>query len=465
MAIDFSGNSGTILARLGRAGAVIKNQDAYLASQNTALATALAAQLASEPDVQAIVGSGYLGVLSSAGSAAGSLMQQLAAAVANRTVYRDSPRVNQTLSSANTLASLKEIIRQMKAQGQTVRAGTVAATPTAFVGSGDAVLNGSVVRPFDGATLENSFAETVNVVCTRDSYAGSATAGNETLQASGAGSVSDVFAWNWPGGSNCQPSITCIDGSKNNSSGNKLTNSGWDTFTANVPNNWSVVSGVAGTNFQQNTGITYDGASSLQIIGDGTTNFRIRQVFGDSTTGTAGTLAALSQHSFAGWLRRDGTVPGAGTLKVSLTDGSGVVVKDAGGTDNSFTIPLTGLSTSWAASKGQFRLPLVLPTTLYLDLQLSVALTAGRSVYLDRFGLGPMSQLYTGGPFLASHSGASPLVAGDLAQLVVTNGRGAAGTLSTWQTLFFRLYNSDFVANELLLPSSIVPSITDSLIN
>lgn len=461
MALDFTGNSQTLLARLGRCGAVVNNLTANQATQKVALGTDLTGQLAADPDVQAIVGQAYLSALSSLGGGLGSLMTTTAQAVVSRAVFNDNPRLGQTLTDVALLGSLQEIIRQMKAQGQTVLAQAITATVGNF--TGNAVLNVSTRRPFDGAVLENTLAETLNCQVTNDSYAGSATAGNETITANGAGAVGDPFAWNWPGGSNSSNAVNLIDGSKDNTSGNELVNSGWDAFVANVPSNWAVVTGVAGTDFLANTGVTYDGVSSLQIVGNGAANVRLRQQF-NSTSGTTTSLSDLSQHSFCGWLLRDGVAPGAGTLRIALTDAAGTVIKDAAGADNSLVIDLTALTTTWTPYKATFRLPLILPSAIYLDVAVTAGLTAGRSVFLDRFGMGPMTQLYTSGPFLAGHSGSVPLTIGDLAQVLVGNGRGAAGTLNTWQTVFSRLFFGEVFNNELLLPSAAVPTVSDALL-
>lgn len=467
--LDFGSSTGALFPRLGKLGAVIANLRSNQNTQYTAMtsqATGIVGQLNGEPDVQAIVGQGYLGALSSLGGSVGSLMQSAAAAVVNRMVYRDNPRVAQTLTSADTLASLQEIIRQMKAQGATVRAQTVTATVTDFgTATGTrAVLNCSTKRPYDGATLENAYSETVNVRCTADSYTGGATEGNEQLTLYGAGQQTDPFAFDWPQGSGQQTQINAIDGAVSNGSNNLLTNSGWDAWTSGIPDNWELVTGTAGTDFVQDTGVVFGGDASIRIVGDGATLTEWRQLFNDSTAGSSDTLAPLSQYSFCAWLQRDGIPSGAGTLEISLEDENGNTVADAAGVSNAFTVDLTALPTLFAPYKGVFRTPLVLPTSIYLRFRLTVALDAGREIWIDKAGLGSMVQLYTSGPFFASHSGSTPLQANDVAQVSISNGRGAAGTLDTWQTLFGRLFPNEVYSNELLLPSAASPSISDSLI-
>lgn len=461
MAINLGYGDGLLFKILGKVAAVIKNQGSNVTTQNAAMSSVtsgIVGQLAAEPDVQAIIGSGYLGALSSLGGSVGPLMQQVATAALNRVVYRDVPRAGQTLTTTQTLACLQELIRQMRDAGASVRACTITTTPGSFSGGGDARFNLSAKRPSDGATLENTFSEILTALCVADSYVGGATSGNESIRITGGGAEPDVFGSAWPSGSGCDQSVNCIDGSADNSSGNLLTNSGWESWSSGVPVGWEAVTG--GALISQSGGISYDGLYSLQLTGDGTTQLRLRQLFG---TGTPGTLLPLAQCSFCGWARRDGTVPGAGVLKVSLKDVNGGVIKDAALVDNSVIQALTALTTDWVPFVASFRTPLILPDAYYLEIETTTALSAGRSVYLDRFGLGAMNQLYIHGPFAAVHSGATPLRADARATATVVNGRGAGGTLDTWQTGLYRLF-LDVQSNELLFPSSASNTIDDAWI-
>lgn len=464
MAISFGSAPGDLFAALGKVAALLKNARTNQDLQHTALtsqATGVVGQLNDEPDVQAIAGAGYVGALDSIGSSVGALAAQVADAIANRYVYRDLPRVNQTLTQSDTLQSLQEIVRQMKEQGASVRACAVTAGAATFSGKGNGVLVVSTKRPFDGRTLENAFTETAKVVCTADGYVGGATAGRETFEVRGAGRRDDVFAFDWPQGSGATATLTAIDNSQDSAGGSSLTNGGFDDWTDGLPDNWDVTEGEALVT--QDTGVLYGGGSSLAFTGDGSTNLKIRQVFGDGTLGTASTLSALTQHSVALWLQRDGVLSSAGTLRVSLADSGGTVVKDADGQDNSFEVDLTGLPTLFQAHTGVFRLPLIVPDELYIQIETTAPYDNGRTFYIDHAGLAEMTQHYTGGPYYNVHSGHEPFQVNDLFLETITNGRGAGGTLDTFQTAFYRLF-PDAASEELLLPSGSSPSILDALI-
>lgn len=464
--LSFASAPGNLFNALGKCALLIKQAASFQASQNTnftSLSAGLFGQLTSQPDIAALVGSTYISSLNAAGDAAGNPAQQIAQQIINRLVYQDTPQPNQNLTTLNVLASINEVILQMKSQNASILAMTIGATPSALTGTGNGILVASTKRPVDGLVLENSFAETITVTCSSDSYVGGATAGNESFVANGAGAEPDLFAFDWPLGSGSTQSLSAIDGSKDNSSGNLLTNSGFETWTSNVPDKWSLEVGTAGTNIQQQSSILYQGSSSLQLVGDGSTLTALSQTF-NSSTGTAGTLSPLSQYAVNLFMRRDGTAAAAGTLVVELVNSGGAVINDANGVANSFNIDLTTLSTNWTAFNLPIRTPLIMPSAYKLRWRLSTALSSGRSVYMDKVAFGPMTQIYVGGPFLAVFSGSNNFIAGDYFTCAVTNSRGAAGTLSTWQTALFRLLAPFSVQNEILWPSSSSPTISDSLI-
>lgn len=469
MSLDFGTTQGAIFPALGKMGAVIANLDAHLDTQYTAMSsqtTGAVGQLANEPDVQAIIGGGFLAALGSIGSGVGPLMQQAAANYMARLVYRDNPRQGQTLTSFDTLSVIQEVIRQMGLQAATVRAHTLTITPGTFSnpsGGGNGVLVGSVKRPFDGRVLENAFAETLNVYVTTDSFVGGASEGNEGLQIVGGSQEPDPFAFDWPLGSGSSTGINAVDGSVSNGTGNLLTNSGWENWTTGLPDNWVVAGGATGVDFQQNTGITYDGLSSLQLLGGTMALVDFRQTFGDSSAGSADSLVPLAQYALNLWMRRGGTAV-TGNLTFTLEDDSGVVINDAAGVANSAAFNLASLTTSWQSFTAVFRTPLVLPDSYRIRFRPSANNSLGDSVYIDRMALAPMNQLYVSGPYVASFSGSVPFRIGDVAQIVVTNSRGSGGTLTTWQTLLSRLFFDTIYTNEIIFPSSGAPSVGDNLI-
>lgn len=471
--ISFSSAVGNLFNRLGRLGKVIDTLRSYQGSQLTNFTdttVGVVAQFNSESDIQALMGAQYITQLGTP-AAVGQLMVSIAGSSISRAVYRDNPLFGQTLQTVTVSAALQEVIRQMGVQGATIPAITVTAIPRPsltpsnpfFNGTGNGIVVMSTKRASDGATQANAFSETLTLVCSQDSYIGNATPGNERFALTGVGSVSSAFAFNWPGGSNASTSLSAIDGNTSNGSGNFLTNSGFEAFTANLPNNWHLTVGVAGVNIFEEDSIVYDpvsGGKALRITGDAPgTNVTLQQQF---AVDTPSTLSPLTQYACNLFMRRDGTIPGAGVLTVELVDGNGVQIQDAAGNANFFIINLTQLTTTYAAYNGCFRLPLILPSAMYLQFRLSTALTNGRSVYVDKAALGLTTLAYVGGPSAAVFSGSILFIQGDYAYVDVVNQRGSGGSLNTWQTVFDVFFGTR--ASDILLPSSAVPTISDSLL-
>lgn len=465
--LSFTNSPGNIFNRFGKCALIIKALSSYQTSQKTNLidtTNGVMAQFVTEQDIQALVGNAYISQVNSPDAVCG-FIGQIAEQGLNRAIFRDNPRLSQNLSQLNTLASLQELIRQMKLANANVLAMTITATPQTssspgpnFTGSGTGVLNASVKRPLDGLVLENSFAETLLLVCTSDSYTGGQTAGNETFALTGTGQETDVFAFDWPLGSNASTSLSAIDGDANQTSGNLLNKSNFATWTAGIPDQWTVPVGPA--SIQQNGSITYGSGQSVQIIGDGATLTELRQAF-NSSAGNTSTLTPLTQYGVCLFFRRDGTAANTGLLAVDIIDGNGVTILDANSVPNTFNIDPTAFTTSFTQYLGAFRTPAILPASYSFRVRLTTPLTNGRSVYMAKISDGLMTQAYTSGPFASIHAGNTPFVAGDYSGLVVTNSRGAGGTLNTFQTACARMF-SQFIQNELLLPSSSSPTLSDS---
>ena len=395
--------------------------------------------------------------------------QAAAAAGLNLAVYLDNP----LFSRSNIIASINELIRQMKLNAQTVKQCTITATVAAAPGVtnvGNGVVVTSIKRA-DGLIQENSFAEVENIICTADGQpGGGARAGNETWQWKGEVAAPSVWDWQWPLGSGATQSFTTINAASYVDSFNDLRNGDFENFTvANVPDNWVIAVGLAGTQVLKSTTTVYAGSSSLQFAGDGVTLTAVTQTFNVASNGSSFIPLPEQQFAVNGWVRLS-AVPAAGVFEVALVDGSGTITTDAQGVANSFTLSLPAQSANvWINVNGVFRTPNQMPATLKLRLRLSTALSNGVNFFMDQFAMGPMTLLYTGGPSLSIFAGSINWIAGgayptpDTWRLTVTNNRAGASNQATHQTNTDRLLNMR--ANDLLLPSTTgAPTISDSLI-
>jgi hypothetical protein len=164
-------------------------------------------------------------------------------------------------------------------------------------------------------------------------------------------------------------------------------------------------------------------------------------------------LKALTQHAVNLWALAD-VVPAAGVITVDLVDGiGGSVIADQAGTNNSFTITCSALTTSFVAKNGVFRTPKILPATVYLRIRITTAISAGTSVFLDHCALEEMVELYKGGPFAKVFSGKTAFYKGDAQVLpdyfTLTSTNDYAGEIQTWMDRNFQMREKG-----LLLPSN-----------
>ncbi len=380
------------------------------------------------------------------------------AGLASSTLVR---MVKASVPSIGTVPNaLVELIRQMRAGSQTVKASAITLASSALstnVGSGTVVLS---TKRGDGLVQENTVAEVLRLSCTVDSYTGGATAGRETFQLAGAAQTAGLWDYNYPTGSAGGQTTNVVSPTQDASaSGNMLTNGDFEDWSTDVPPQLSnfVMSGTWGTDMARSS-TAYQGSYSLQMKAGTTAN--IYQQF-SSTTGTTTTPTPL--YSYAVYFRIRavaGTVSG-GVLTVELVDGSGTVTNDQQGVANSYTITLNTTTTSWVASTGLFRIPNVPPTTLRLRFRVSTAL-AGDDILVDSLCFSPLKAAYNGGFGFVLFGSTTPYVKADAYDITATNARGGQSYLATFQSLFDRLFGMRGL--NLLLPTSGSPSQADSKI-
>jgi hypothetical protein len=463
MTIPLLGTGG-LFTREGKNGAVLNSVNSFRGTANLSAANIvsigtgvdnLSAQYLSPPDqflIDRLYSSrdAYRGVHKALLSYLQTLFQNTIVTMTND----DVPLPTQSLSTA-----LPVLISQMKTSSDSVSRPTVSVTVTAGgsnVGDGVCV---ATVTDDDGGTLDYLFNENVPAVVSNDSFSGTAVSGRENFSLVGPAAQADVLDWSWPLGSGTSLVDTAIDGTVNNSpTNNRLFNSGFDTFvtTPNVPDRWTLVTGVAGTDLVQGTGgNVYDGAASVGFVG-GATNTALDQQF-NSVGGTHAKLMPLTTYICNFWLKMV-TIPAAGVLRVALVNESGgAVINDAAGNPNSFTITLSGTTGSFVSHHGVFRTPAVLPATYGVRFTLTTALSSGSTMYLDRFGFAQATNLYAGGPKFRLFSGTTPFALGDRFTLGVANNYS-----SKWALLLERMLG--LRSRGLKIPSAGSPTISDSLV-
>jgi hypothetical protein len=159
------------------------------------------------------------------------------------------------LTASDLTTALRTLISQMTTAAASVNASVPAVGAQTAVGTpqGNPVFVFGVKNP-QGQTLQYLFAEALTALATTDSQSGG-TLGNEGYSVRGQVAVSDVWSPLWPGGSGASYSGNLVDGSKSNSTGNRLTNSDFTAFVGNpnLPDNWVALVGTPGTDIFNGT--------------------------------------------------------------------------------------------------------------------------------------------------------------------------------------------------------------------
>lgn len=488
MSFNFTSAQG-FFPRLGALAYNVLQVQGWQNSLVTVLVTDATPNFDGEPDLYAPISAAlqtYLADFETVSTDSG----QCALETANRMVFRFQPGAGQDLNTINDLYTMQAIIALMVAGSVTVQSCTVTGSVAAYGSNkGNGVMVGTVLRG-DGLIQQNAFAEVVNVSCTADSQTGGVASGNETFTFAGQQAQPDVWAFNWPLGSGAAGTISAVDGSQSNATGNLLANSGWDNYSgsnANYPDNWVISVGTAGTDVLKSTSTKYDSAAAaLELVGGTTNNITLYQPFNTATNtangagGTPTILAPDTLYAWNFWIKAD-VVPASGVLAISLVDSTGTVINDDQGNANTLSITLSGLTTSFVAHNYTFRTPKQLPTAGYwLRIKATTVIPSGSNIFLDRGALAAMpdpsqgqpttagggQMLYAGGPSVCIFSGSIPFAAGSVQGTVpdyftdtVANNRGGASFGATFQTFIDRACGMRALG--LLLPYSGSPSIAD----
>lgn len=392
------------------------------------------------------------------------------------------------LPSRTVVEAFKLLITQMINSGDSIQQATVSAgAQTAWSGitnAGNGKVVMSVINGY-GYTLQYLYPELLKFVCSNDSFSGTASRNQEKFTVTGQSVISDTFSELWPGGSGASPTISTVDPAQQNSGTQKniLYNGAFRNFSnTNYPDNW-VFNGTgagAGTTMFNDTGNPFNSirTSALKFLGagGGANENSITQVFNTSPSvvQAAGGSPAIPSNDVpyaVGLWTRVSATPSAGVLTISLINQGGSIINDDNGNPNSFTIALTGETTSYAFHSGVFRLPakynLVSPNTLRLQITTSTAIDSGKYVDIAELAMTPMVQIYTGGPFVVIFPGTNGWTFGDTFSVTMANNYG--GSQPFFNGYLQRTFNLSSILGNLpgylqAIPFSGSPTINNNLI-
>jgi hypothetical protein len=290
---------------------------------------------------------------------------------------------------------------------------------------------GAPVNPMVAGLLSEltNDSEVMAATCVQDSEHGSV-AGQEQFQL--VGSQPRLSTWDvTQGGSGNGPTITTTDGS------GILTNGGFENWTSNTPQGWTITNGAAGTNVFQDTVTFFTGLSACKFVGSGIGTIAMSQQINQN-------LNALQMYCCTVYVLGNSGITG-GTLTIELT-GTGY----SAGASEKIVLNNTALAalTSWTGKKFFVLMPAFVPV---LSMTVSITGTlAGGDVWIDGMGFGPVT--YFGGIGVAIASGGRASQQGDQYTWDVSNDNGGA-----FQSFFKRGFR-------IQLPSSASPSISDALV-
>lgn len=223
-------------------------------------------------------------------------------------------------------------------------------------------------------------SESMRLTCTADSFADGLSEGAETFNWEGR--IADNQHGYRDEGSGVIGTIAPI----HSTGTNILQNGDFEDFTANVPNNWTIFAGTAGTHIVEETSAAdvYHGDNCLRFDGDGAqATIEIRQAI------SAADVVGGKRYCVACRLKGSATIA-AGAVTIQF-EGTGYA---AGGSEK-ISIAAGAIPTSFALQHFFVNMPDTIPSDFRLVIRWSGTPTAAKKLWIDDIALGPVS--YGGG--------------------------------------------------------------------
>lgn len=451
--IDYDGNYG-IFTKLGLIGGFLSDANAFQKSLANVRSPNFVGKFTGNAKTSLLLE--YMPSIDGQISSVSNLIPDLLLGVATNVVI-DSIRAHDPLIPADLSRCMSELVRQMKLDSKTVRSMNTSVISTDATNKNIALV---AIRNRDGGDNQFTLAEKVRLEVTSDSYTGGASPGNEGFTVIARDAASNAYNHDYPAGSGASVALSRTNITASSSDGNIVENG---TFTiasdtlATAPAGWVAISpyGSAGVNWKTTT----DG---LKIVGNSTSDVRLQQEISNSVN---------ARNVYAFHFRAKAPVAlTTGTLAIDLVDSAGNILVDDSNNYLAFSANLSALTTSFSTFTGFFVFGTKNPTEVHLRIRCTTADTT--EVVMDRLVLTEMTELYSGGPFVAVLGLASqPLITGeridlDFSKSLATVVNGSPATLTytnnTFQVLFDRLFSIG--AGGFTLPYSASPNINDSLI-
>jgi hypothetical protein len=364
---------------------------------------------------------------------------------------------NNPMPTRDIESALRWLIRQMDLDGETIKRNIVSTSSTGAAAANNG--NGSFVySPKQPASVTatptwfpNIRTEIMEARCIADAQGGAMTAGSELFRISG-GFAYPILDYRAPGGSGVLMDINSITASVDDGprGQNILVNSDLEDWTSNVPDQFTVSTGTAGTTFLRESTVVARQTYSMKAAVTGGL-FKLRQQLG-SSSGTLGRLVPDTCYTLGALYKKDAGA--TGSLRLALEDSGGTAIVDAESLPNIASLS----SSTWTLVSAQFRTPKILPTTTYLSISSTIAV-ATAAVYIDEIFVAELMSVAPGGQSVGVICNSSNWTLDDQVYTVFAN--DVAGGFATGLDYLFNLFNRG-----LTLPTAVstTETISDTLI-
>lgn len=339
--------------------------------------------------------------------------------------------------------ALRELIRQMDANNQSVDGTTISiATPSSFgTGKGSMVLSSLASQALapDSISYPSVRTELVRSRCVKDANDPSVSENAEMFEVMGQRAEGRLDE-EWPKGSGMRAIVHAVDPANDQQAGpglNVLRNSDFENFVSNVPSGWTIATGTAGAQVFEATSGQYTGSSALKLTGNGSTATKLTQAF-NSAAGTFGRIKPDTLYTISFAVKRTGTAT-QGVLKVYATDGSAVLNSSDTNRKMIVEIPFNDarLTTSYVLVTAACMTPKEIAKGSYFVVETSTAFDTGVDIYIDHLSLAEMYRPQPGGVGVQIVSGATRFAFDDESTSQVTNNN--EGEFNQEFSRFFRI--------------------------
>ena len=330
------------------------------------------------------------------------------------------PEAGAGLEKQTVAGALDELRRQMVTQSKTLTRGTQSIGATSAVdGTGNGTMIVSDMAPLKetSSTLTPKFqtirTEQIRATCVADSSNKRIAAMSEEFIVQGQRAVprSDH---EWPKGSGLRKRITVTSPNIHGGDGpgkNICTNSNFENWTSNVPDNWTLTSGTAGTHIVPTTAYEANGTTGLEFDNDGSTTCTIKQTL-DDAAGTLGRLKPDTPYLLSFSIRELGTVSG-GSVAVRLKNSGGTTLHNGDAVrECTLSVGHADFTTSHVRHSKVVWTPLSIGSGAYIELS-ATGLTNNSEVFVDSLIVAEMHRPIPGGVAFAIVPGTTNFVLND----------------------------------------------------